>query len=183
MRPIAACAMVVVERTRVSQVTPESPGIPRAMVLRLMARSPRGTGLSSPRRFAGRARQNLTPASGCRDHTLSPSALLIARHARRKRPSHPAPNVRGDCAYAPLEGQDARIRASDLPDGASGNFAMRGGGEVDRLESLKELSPLAQATQRYRRPRPREGTCNVCRGSIFPQVSGQVRRRAPGDRP
>src|SRR5260221_267856 len=32
MRPIAACAMVVVERTRVSQVTPESPGIPRAMV-------------------------------------------------------------------------------------------------------------------------------------------------------
>jgi hypothetical protein len=28
MRPIAACAMVVVERTRVSQVTPESPGIP-----------------------------------------------------------------------------------------------------------------------------------------------------------
>ena len=32
MRPIAACAMSVVERTRVSQVTPESPGIPRAMV-------------------------------------------------------------------------------------------------------------------------------------------------------
>jgi len=28
-------------RTRVSQVTPESPGIPRAMVLRLIARSPR----------------------------------------------------------------------------------------------------------------------------------------------
>src|ERR1700737_1157426 len=32
MRPIAAWAMVGVERTRVSQVTPESPGIPRAMV-------------------------------------------------------------------------------------------------------------------------------------------------------
>jgi hypothetical protein len=31
--PAAACAMIVVERTRVSQVTPESPGIPRAMVL------------------------------------------------------------------------------------------------------------------------------------------------------
>src|SRR6185437_2109253 len=30
MRPIAACAMLLVERTRVSQVTPESPGIPRA---------------------------------------------------------------------------------------------------------------------------------------------------------
>jgi hypothetical protein len=32
MRPIAACARVVVERTRVSQVTPASPGTPRAMV-------------------------------------------------------------------------------------------------------------------------------------------------------
>ena len=31
MRPIAACAMIVVERTRVSQVTPESPGTPRAV--------------------------------------------------------------------------------------------------------------------------------------------------------
>ena len=32
MRPIAACAMGVVKRTRVSQVTPETSGIPRAMV-------------------------------------------------------------------------------------------------------------------------------------------------------
>jgi hypothetical protein len=44
MRPIAACAMSVVERTRVSQVTPESPGIPRAMVLRLISCSPRRPG-------------------------------------------------------------------------------------------------------------------------------------------
>src|ERR1700693_4630840 len=32
MRPQAACAMVVIERTRVRQVAPVSPGIPRAMV-------------------------------------------------------------------------------------------------------------------------------------------------------
>jgi hypothetical protein len=44
MRPIAACAMSVVERTRVSQVTPESPGTPRAMVLRLISCSPRRPG-------------------------------------------------------------------------------------------------------------------------------------------
>src|ERR1700676_4525971 len=44
MRPIAACAMVAVERTRVSQVTSESPGTPRAMVLRLITRSPRRPG-------------------------------------------------------------------------------------------------------------------------------------------
>src|SRR5258708_37846393 len=40
VRPIAACAMVVVERTRVSQVTPESPGIPHAMVYGLYVLSP-----------------------------------------------------------------------------------------------------------------------------------------------
>jgi hypothetical protein len=40
MRPIAACAMVVVERTRVSQVTPESPGIPYAMVYGLLRALP-----------------------------------------------------------------------------------------------------------------------------------------------
>jgi hypothetical protein len=51
MRPIAACAMVVVERTRVSQVTPESPGIPHAMVLTVTARSPRCSGLFGHRRL------------------------------------------------------------------------------------------------------------------------------------
>jgi hypothetical protein len=40
MRPIAACATIVVERTRVSQVTPESPGIPRAMVYGYTVLSP-----------------------------------------------------------------------------------------------------------------------------------------------
>src|SRR5258705_5279416 len=38
--PAAARAMIVVERARVSQVTPESPGIPRAMVLRFPSCSP-----------------------------------------------------------------------------------------------------------------------------------------------
>src|ERR1700692_439846 len=46
MRPIAACAMVEVERTRVSQVTPESPGIPRAMVLTVSSVLSPATGLS-----------------------------------------------------------------------------------------------------------------------------------------
>jgi hypothetical protein len=34
---------------------------------------------------------DLTPASGCQDHTASPSAAGIARQARRPRPPHPAP--------------------------------------------------------------------------------------------
>ena len=41
--------------------------------LRLMARSPRGAGLDSPRRSANVSR-SLTPASGRQDYTLLPSA-------------------------------------------------------------------------------------------------------------
>ena len=48
MRPIAACAMVVVERTRVSQVTPESPGIPHAMVYGLFRALPGARALWPP---------------------------------------------------------------------------------------------------------------------------------------
>src|SRR5450759_4484660 len=49
MRPIAACAMRVVERTRVSQVTPESPVILRAMVLTASFALSPATGLSCNR--------------------------------------------------------------------------------------------------------------------------------------
>jgi hypothetical protein len=73
MRPIAACAMSVVERTRVSQVKPESPGIPRAMVLRLIACSPRRPG-SFATVAGGIGSADLTPASGRQDHTFLPSA-------------------------------------------------------------------------------------------------------------
>src|SRR6266567_5872260 len=74
MRPIAACAMVVVERTRVSQVTPESSGIPRAMVLRRMSCSPRRSGFLSPSPLRSLLLKNLTPASRRQDHTILPSA-------------------------------------------------------------------------------------------------------------
>jgi hypothetical protein len=72
MRPIAACAMVVVERTRVSQVTPESPGTPRAMVYGLFRALPGDRALLPPSPALLSA--NLTPASGHQDHTSSPSA-------------------------------------------------------------------------------------------------------------
>jgi hypothetical protein len=73
MRPIAARAMIVVERTRVSQITPESPGIPRAMVYGLYRALP-GERLFCHRRPRKLPSANLTPASGCQDHTPSPSA-------------------------------------------------------------------------------------------------------------
>jgi hypothetical protein len=48
--PAATCAMGRVERTRVSQVTPESPGIPYAMVLTASFVLSPATGLSCHRR-------------------------------------------------------------------------------------------------------------------------------------
>jgi len=54
------------------QVTPESPGIPHAMVYGLYVFSPvlRAFWPPSPALLIA----NLTPASGCQDHTTSPSA-------------------------------------------------------------------------------------------------------------
>src|SRR5665213_494296 len=59
--------------------------------LRIMARSPRCAGLFGHRRSARLPSRNLTPASGCQDHTPSPSAARRPRRRRLPRPSHPAP--------------------------------------------------------------------------------------------
>jgi hypothetical protein len=78
--PAALRAKVRVARTQVNTVTPESPGIPRAMVLRRISRSPRGPGSFAP--VVSRVNpQTLTPASGCQDHTTLPSAsgALVSR--------------------------------------------------------------------------------------------------------
>ena len=68
------CAWVVLVCTRVfTAEAPETSGIPHAMVLRLISRSPRGPGFLAPviRRIAP---TNLAPASGRQDHTPLPSA-------------------------------------------------------------------------------------------------------------
>src|SRR5712671_278505 len=98
--PAAACAMVVVESTRVSQVTPESPGIPRAMVLTASFALSPATGLTCHRHR--RLPANLTPASGCQDHTTSPYApasfvcVSQAEDPIAPMPPRPLPNVCDD---------------------------------------------------------------------------------------
>jgi hypothetical protein len=47
--------------------------------LRLMARSPRGAGLDSPRHLAKRSSQNLTSASGGQDHVRGAASLVLRR--------------------------------------------------------------------------------------------------------
>src|SRR6202023_2023847 len=80
-RPIAACAMAERKSTRVSQVTPETPGIPRAMVLRLIRALPGDRALLPPSLLRSLLLKNLAPASGRQDHATSPSASSAARLA------------------------------------------------------------------------------------------------------
>src|ERR1700688_2282997 len=90
MRPIAAGAMVVVESTRVSQVTPESPGIPRAMVLTASFVLSPGTGPSCPCRLLTRIRK-LDPSVGLSGPHVFSVRLSALRRKAHPRPPHPAP--------------------------------------------------------------------------------------------
>ena len=89
---------VLVERTRVTTSTPESPGIPRAMVLRFPSCSPRRSG-SFATVTGGIASTDLTPASRCQDHTTSPSAS--APFVRERVRVHRIPPRAGDVAQRP----------------------------------------------------------------------------------
>jgi hypothetical protein len=142
--PAASCALVVVEGTRVTTSTPESPDVPaRNGFTTYFVLSP-VTGLFCHRRQRikvlskpGRAdltSANLTPASGCQDHTTSPYAatslvrVLLIAHRLITRPAIPLPakrcrvhrippRVRDDHDTPLLWGGMARICRDDLPDG------------------------------------------------------------------
>src|ERR1700730_1939006 len=95
MRPIAACAMSVVERTRFSQVTPETSGIPRAMVYGLCRTLPGDRAFLSPSSLRSLLLKNLTPASRRQDHTILPSVSGAVRQKRQRGHRIP-PRVRDD---------------------------------------------------------------------------------------
>src|ERR1700686_349719 len=101
MRPIAACAMVMVERTRVSQVTPETPSIPRAMVLTVscaLSRRPGFLATVAPEKLASQELDASVGASG--PHAFS--VRLSAVRYRRIRVHRIPPRVRDD-REPPLE--------------------------------------------------------------------------------
>src|SRR3989440_4949686 len=82
--PAVSCALIVVERTRVTTSTPESPGIPARNGFTTYFVLSSVTGLDCHRRlrtnvasapgWADTTSANLTPASGRQDHTTSPYA-------------------------------------------------------------------------------------------------------------
>jgi hypothetical protein len=101
MRPAVSCARWSKKAHTSIQVTPESPGTPRAMVLRLISCSPRCSGLLAtvvPEMLS--LPRNLTPASGCQDHTILPSAsgALVSRTLR----VHRSPPRERDDRVSPL---------------------------------------------------------------------------------
>ncbi len=117
--PAASCALVVVERTRVTTSTPESPDVPaRNGFTTYFVLSP-VTGLFCHRHLRikvlskpGRADStsaNLTPASGRQDHTTSPYAatslvrVLLTAHGFKEPAlrSHRAQNAAASTASHP----------------------------------------------------------------------------------
>ena len=79
----------------------EQSGLPCAMALRLIPRSPRGPGFIAPVAARSQVSRNLTPASGRQDHTALPLRDSFARLATLSRPPHLRSNVRDD-REAPL---------------------------------------------------------------------------------
>jgi hypothetical protein len=118
MRPIAACAMIVVERTRVSQVTPESPSISPRNGFNGFLRALPGDRLSCHRRPRKLPFANLTPASGRQDHTTSPSASSAAR-LRAASVHRILSRVRDDLEPPLSVGQDGWAYATDLRQASS----------------------------------------------------------------
>jgi hypothetical protein len=91
------------KHTVVTTGRPQSTGIPCAMVLRLISRSPRGPGSFAPVIPEKLASQELSASVGAPGPHDFAVRLSYARLASLRRPPHPAPNVRDD-AYAPLFG-------------------------------------------------------------------------------
>ena len=138
--PAASCAKV--ESTRVVTTgTPKQSGIPRAMVLRFIPRSPRCTGLCSHHRapiIIG-ALDSSVGESGPHGFAVR---ISRARQALPLRPSHPCPRFL-TIAKRPSCGRDARRGATDLPDGTSGIFFAKG---LDRISDNRHVGQISWAS-------------------------------------
>src|SRR6266436_150781 len=145
LHPRPRVRFVLVESTRVTTSTPESPGIPARNGFNGLCRAlPGDRALLPPSsaeqgfvtaRLGQQSSANLTPASGRQDHTILPSAAtslvsvpVIAHRSIRTRPAIPSrakrcrvhripPRVRDDHDTPLLWGGMARTCRDDLPDG------------------------------------------------------------------
>jgi hypothetical protein len=153
-----------------------TPGLPCAVVLRLMARSPRRriplasvigelTVLRNPVGIA-KTSTDLTPATGARTtrfcrtlQHLSSAAPLIAHRpkpalqsvsAQRAlpRPPHSLPNVRDDRDTPLLAGRNGRGCRADLGAGRRSIFSRRGLDGANQVDCVGEISAIAHCRTR-----------------------------------
>src|SRR5260370_15894989 len=110
------------------------------MVLRLISCSPRCPG-SFATVISGIASTNWTPASGCQDHTTSPSAqALFVNSAAASTASHPASVT---IAIRPSVGWDGVSFRSDLGQTGNGIFLQTGLDDPNHVDPLQQISVLA----------------------------------------
>jgi hypothetical protein len=136
--------------TVVTTVTPESPGIPRAMVLRLTSCSPRRSG-SFATVTSGIASTGLTPASRCQDHTTWPS-VATSPVSRAATSTASRPDVR-DVRETPLwVERDARDIDSSRATGQEEYFLRRGWTRFNDLPVGQIKQPVRQHIGRHTPP-------------------------------
>ena len=156
--PAASRAIKTKHTSVVTTVTPETPGIPRAMVLTAYIALSPGTGLSCPRRPQDHRLAGLTPASGRQDHTTSPYAAALSSGLISIEPDATtsiASRAQRVMTIAIRPSQRARDGGSskiDLPDGESGKFLRKG---LDSHENASERGsdlPVGQVGMRSVHP-------------------------------
>ena len=159
-------------RDSVSQVTPESPDIPRAMVLTGSFALSLATGLFCHHRPREWLPANLTPASGRQDHTTSPSA--------RKAPSSLAPLAStASCPASvtissrPSVGQDGEGYKGDLRFRKIRIFLQMG---LDR--QISDL-PVGYVDRPVRRPSKSVGRIGAQRVRATARPHDRLRRNPP----
>jgi hypothetical protein len=109
MRPIAACALVTNKLTRVNQVTPESPGIPHAMVYGLLRALPGAPGFLAT--VACATSRRLDTSVGVSGPHAFAVRFRAVRHRHYQRPPHPDPRF-------------VTLRNAPLWDGTAGNIVV-----------------------------------------------------------
>jgi hypothetical protein len=125
----------------VTTVTPETPGIPRAMVLTVSFVLSPVIGLCCHRRLWIES-ANLTPASRRQDHTTSPSAgSALVRSTTRV---HRIPSRVRDDRETPLCGTGWRQYRFDLGRRRSGKFFHIGLDRANQIDLLQQIRFLAQ---------------------------------------
>ena len=121
--PAASRAKCKKHTSKVTTVTPETPGIPRAMVLTVSFVLSPVIGLSCHRRLANTSAKldASVETSGPHDFAVRVSAI---RHERTR--VHRIPPRVDDVAQHPSVGQDGGSSRSDLPDARSKIFLLQG---------------------------------------------------------